>query len=124
MKKKATHSDVGHLAKRVVREMRRLLMLTRLEVEGNDFEGDVALFGNYSHHARVNGLRASVKLECHTNEEDDFWCECTALRLTHQVRAPRCRLFITARSVSHFHIYAFSRRVQPQSRTIPASGPL
>lgn len=70
-----THSDVGHLTERVVREMRRLLMLSRLEVEGGDgFKGDVALFGDYSHHARASGLRGSVKLECHMDAEDGFGC--------------------------------------------------
>lgn len=50
--------------------MRRLLMFSRLEVEVADrFKGDVALFGNYSHHARASRLRSSVKLECHMNAE-------------------------------------------------------
>lgn len=60
--------------------MRRLLMLSCLEVEGGDgFEGDVALFGDHSHHARASGLRSSVKLECHMDAEYDFRCGCAVL---------------------------------------------
>ena len=83
MKKKATHSDVGHLAERLVREMRRLLIITRLVAEVVDsFKRDIALFGNHGYHARVRGLRGSVKFECHMDVEDDFWCGCAAVRLT------------------------------------------
>jgi hypothetical protein len=49
-----------------MREIRWLFVFSRLEVEVADgFKRDVALFGNYSHHARASRLRSSVKLECH-----------------------------------------------------------
>ena len=58
--------DIGHLAERLVREMRRPLMFARLEADEDEFIGDVALFGYQGHDARVSGRGDSVKLErCH-----------------------------------------------------------
>jgi len=47
----------------VVREVRRLLLFARLEVDGDEFIGDVAFFGYQSHDARVSGRGCSIKLE-------------------------------------------------------------
>ena len=58
-----THGDVGHLTERVVREVGGLLVIALLEVDADEFIGDVALFGNYGHDACVSGKWRSVKLE-------------------------------------------------------------
>ena len=47
----------------MVREVGGLLMITPLEVDADEFIGDVALFGYYGHGARASGHRGSVKLE-------------------------------------------------------------
>ena len=62
-----THSDVGHLAERVMLEVSGLLMVTLLEVNGDEFIRYVAFFGYHGHETRVSGRRrwGSVKLECH-----------------------------------------------------------
>jgi len=39
-----THSYAGYLAERLVSEVRWLLVLSLLDVDGDDFIGDVALF--------------------------------------------------------------------------------
>lgn len=44
-RKKATYRDVGHLAERVVLEVSGLLMIALLEVNVDEFIGDVSLFG-------------------------------------------------------------------------------
>jgi hypothetical protein len=50
----------------MVHEVRRLLLFALLEVDGDEFIGDVALFGDQGHDARVSGRGGSVKLErCH-----------------------------------------------------------
>jgi len=64
-----THSYVGYLAERLVSEVRWLLVLGLLEVDGDDFVGDVALFGYQGHAACASGEWDSVKLECHCASE-------------------------------------------------------
>jgi len=64
-----TYSYVGYLAERLVNEVRRLLVLGLLEVDGDDFIGDVALFGYQGHAACASGEWDSVKLECHCASE-------------------------------------------------------
>ncbi len=44
-----THSDVGHLAERVMLEVSGLLMVALLEVNGDEFIRYVALFGYHGH---------------------------------------------------------------------------
>ena len=61
----ATHRYVWYLAKRLVLEVRWLLVLGRLHVDGNDLIRDVALFGYQGHAARAGRQRRSVKFECH-----------------------------------------------------------
>ena len=41
----ATYGDVGHLAERLVLEVSGFLMIALLEVDVDEFIGDVALFG-------------------------------------------------------------------------------
>ena len=60
-----TYGYVGDLAERLVREVRRLLLFARLEVDRDEFIGDVALFGYQGHDTRARGRGGSVKLECH-----------------------------------------------------------
>ncbi len=64
-KGEVTHGYVRYLAKRLVLEVRRLLMLCRLKVNGNDLVWDVAFFGYQGHAARAGGQRGSVKFEGH-----------------------------------------------------------
>jgi hypothetical protein len=60
-----THDDIRYLAKRLVLEMRWLLVLCRLKVDRNELVLEVALFGNQGNTACAAGLRGSVKFECH-----------------------------------------------------------
>jgi len=61
-----THDYIGYLAKRLVLEMRGLLVLGHPEVDGNEFIRDVALFGYHGHFARAGRQRCSVKYDwCH-----------------------------------------------------------
>jgi hypothetical protein len=46
-------------------EVRRLLVLCRLKVNGNDLVWDVAFFGYQDHAACGGGQRGSVKFEGH-----------------------------------------------------------
>jgi hypothetical protein len=71
--RETTYRDVGYLAERLVREVRGLLVLGRREVDGDDFVGDVALFGNHRHAARAGRHRETVELECgHVGERRDM----------------------------------------------------
>jgi hypothetical protein len=54
-KGKVTHDYIWYLAKRLVLEVRWLLMLCRLKVDGNELVLDVAFFGNQSNAARAGG---------------------------------------------------------------------
>ena len=47
--RETTYIDVGYLAERLVREVRGLLVVARREVDGDEFVGDVALFGYHRH---------------------------------------------------------------------------
>ena len=60
-----TYGYIWYLAKRLVLDVRCLLVLSRVEVDGNDLVAEVALFGNQSNATRAGGLRDSVKFECH-----------------------------------------------------------
>lgn len=46
-------------------EVRWLLVLRHLKVDGNELVRDVALLGNQGNAARTGGQRGSVKFECH-----------------------------------------------------------
>ena len=59
------YAYVGDLAERLVLEVRRLFLFARSEVDGDEFIGDVALFGYQGYDARVCGRGGSMKLECH-----------------------------------------------------------
>ena len=61
----ATHGYIWYLAKRLVLEVRWLLVLGRLHVDGNDLVRDVPLFRYQGHAARAGRQRRSVKFECH-----------------------------------------------------------
>jgi hypothetical protein len=50
-----THHYVWHLAKRLVLEVRRLLVLAFHKVDGNELVRDVALLGYQGHAARAGG---------------------------------------------------------------------
>jgi hypothetical protein len=65
-----THDYIWYLAKGLVFEIRRLLMLSRLKLDGNDLVPDVDLFGNQGNAARAGGHSESVKFECH----DKYCC--------------------------------------------------
>ena len=54
-KEKLTHDYVWYLAKRLVLEVRWLLVLRRLKVDGNDLVLEVALFGDQGNAARAGG---------------------------------------------------------------------
>lgn len=60
-----THSYVGNLAERLVRDVRGVLLLGLCKVDNVEFVGDVALFGYQGHAACASGQRKSVKLQCH-----------------------------------------------------------
>ena len=60
-----THGYIWDLAKGLVLEVRRLLMLCHLKVDGNELVADVDLFSNQGNAARAGGHRGSVKFECH-----------------------------------------------------------
>ena len=64
-KGKVTHDYIWYLAKRLVLDMRWLLMLSCLKLYRNDLVPDVDLFGNQGNAARAGGHRGSVKFECH-----------------------------------------------------------
>jgi hypothetical protein len=64
-KGKATHADIWYLAKRLVLEVRWLLVLCYHKVDGNELVWDVKLFRNQGNAARAGGHRGSVKFECH-----------------------------------------------------------
>jgi len=80
-KRGSTHGDVGHLAERLVRNVRLLLMLSRREVDGDEFIGNVALFGYLGHAPRASGYVIPVKLECHDECGGRllFGCGCAVL---------------------------------------------
>ena len=82
-----THGDVGHLAERLVRDVRLLLMLSGREVDRNVFIGNVALFGYLGYAARGSGYVMSVKLECRDELGDRFSLRC-ALKPTYTHLAP------------------------------------
>jgi hypothetical protein len=65
MGRETTHDYVWHLAKRLVREVRWLLVLAHHTVDENDFIGDVKLSGNEGDATRGSGRSESVKSECH-----------------------------------------------------------
>ena len=46
-------------------EVCRLLLFARSKVDGDEFIGEVALFGYQGHDARVCGRGGSMKLESH-----------------------------------------------------------
>jgi hypothetical protein len=50
-----THHYVWHLAKRLVLEVRRLLVLAFHKVDGNELVRDIALLGYQGHAARAGG---------------------------------------------------------------------
>ena len=54
---------IGHLAERLVGEMRRLLVFARFEADKDEAIGDVALFGYHGHATCQSGLWTSVVLE-------------------------------------------------------------
>jgi hypothetical protein len=60
-----TYDHVRHLAERLVSLERRLLVLARHEVDGDDLIRDATLLGNECHTASASGLRGTVKLESH-----------------------------------------------------------
>jgi len=90
--RETTYRDVRYLAERLVREVRGLLVLGRGEVDGDDFVGDVALFGYHRHAARAGGHRETVELECgHVGQCRDMTLDvkwCAALRLPMPHYAP------------------------------------
>jgi hypothetical protein len=49
----------------MVRNVHLLLVLSTREVDGDEFIGNVALFGYLGHAARASGYVKPVKLECH-----------------------------------------------------------
>ncbi len=62
-----THGYIWYLTKRLVLEVRRLLVLCHRKVDRDELILDIALFSNQGHAARAGGLRGSVKFElgCH-----------------------------------------------------------
>ena len=60
-----THDYIRYLAKRLVLEVGRLLVLCHLEVDGNELILEVPFFSNQCNAARAGGQRGSVKFECH-----------------------------------------------------------
>jgi hypothetical protein len=60
-----THADIWYLAKRLVLEVRWLLVLCHHKVDGNELVWDVELFRDQGNTARAGGHRGSVKFECH-----------------------------------------------------------
>jgi hypothetical protein len=60
-----TYDNVWHLAERLVCLVRRLLVVARHEVDGDDLIRDVTLLGNKCHTASASGLRDTVKLDSH-----------------------------------------------------------
>jgi len=90
--RETAYRDVGYLAERLVREVRKLLVVGRREVDGDEFVGDVALFGYHRHAARAGGHRETVELECgHVGERRDMTLDvelCAALRLPMPQYAP------------------------------------
>ena len=54
-KGKSTHDDVWYHAKRLVLEVRWLLVLRRLNVDENELVLEVALFGDQGNAARAGG---------------------------------------------------------------------
>ena len=48
-----------------MRHVRLLLVLSSREVDGDEFIGNVALFGYLGHATRASGYVGTVKLECH-----------------------------------------------------------
>jgi hypothetical protein len=60
-----THADIWYLAKRLVLEVRWLLVFCHLKVDWNELVWDIKLFRNQGNAARAGGHRGSVKFECH-----------------------------------------------------------
>jgi hypothetical protein len=58
-----THNDVRHLAEWVVRSVRRDLMLTLGEVDGDDFIWDVVLLCDECYATRASGRGKCVQFE-------------------------------------------------------------
>ena len=50
---KVTHGHIWYLAKRLVLEVRWLLVLSRPKVDGNDLVRDMTLFGDQGNAARA-----------------------------------------------------------------------
>ena len=71
-----THGYIWYLAKRLVLEVRWLLVLCRLKVDGNELILDIAFFGNQGNAARAGGNRGSVKFECHELKLSRITVEC------------------------------------------------
>ena len=67
---KVTHDYIWYLAKRLVLEVRWLLVLCHLKVDGNQFVLDVALFGNQGNAVRGGRERSSVKFEGYHDVKD------------------------------------------------------
>lgn len=82
-----THDYIWYLAKGLVLDVRWLLMLSRLKLDGNDLVPHVDLFGNQGNAARAGGQRRSVKFECH-----DKYC-CSWGEMT-EVAAPCLTFYI------------------------------
>ena len=78
-----THGDVGHLAERLVRNVRLLLVLSGREVDGDEFIGNVALFGYLSYASRASGYVRPMKLESHDENGGrlQFGCDLRSLGL-------------------------------------------
>ena len=60
-----THDYIWYLAERMVLEVHRLLLLAALDVDGDEFIRDVALFGYQCHAAHAGDLWVSVECEYH-----------------------------------------------------------
>jgi len=94
-KGKLTHGNIWYLAKRLVLEVRRLLVLCHLKVDGNDLVLEVALFSNQGNAARAGGLRDSVKFECH---EVRYCCRMWGERMDTTPAPPSLFLLIISSS--------------------------
>jgi hypothetical protein len=95
-----THGDEGHLAKGLVRDVRLLLVRSGGEVDGDEFVGDVALFGDLGHAPRASGHVVSVELErCHDDErgvEIDSECSLGPIATMFIYLRIQCFAFCTA----------------------------
>jgi len=110
MKRGTTHGDVGHLAERLVRDVRLLLMLSSREVDGDEFIGNVALSGYLGDAARASGYVIPMKLECHDESggRSVRMRVCCAKAGLHFL-GPIATVFISACSVLHVQRPPFIR---------------